>query len=132
MRICGFINSNWDGWATIAGIAFADFMYEVAQSYGIAYEHDEGLGGRRAVIKNCKIVMYTSKKEMSFEEAQEKFLDTMFGVCDMYEMDSNYTGYSEWTITGFELDKCKLGDHDLNQILISHKGEYANIEVECL
>lgn len=46
-------------------------------------------------------------------------------------MESNYTGYSEWTITGYDLDKCTLGGHDINQILLSHIGEYANIRVEC-
>lgn len=131
MRICGFIDSNWDGWATIDGIPFAESMYEFAQLHGIAYKHGEGLGGKRAAIKNCKIMMYTSKKETTFKEAQEKFIYAMFSAYGVYEMDSNYVGYSEWTITGFDLAKCKLGGHDLNQILLSHKGEYANIEVEC-
>ena len=75
--------------------------------------------------------MYTSKKEMSIEEAEETFLDQMFGADGVYEMEANYTGYSEWTITGFDLDKCRLGGHDMNQILLSHAGEYANIRVEC-
>ncbi len=34
-------------------------------------------------------------------------------------------------ISGF-IDKCMLGGHDLNRILLSHDGEYANILVEVL
>lgn len=132
MRISGFIASDYDGWATIDNIAFANIMYQIAEDNGIAYEHEEGLGGKRAVIKKCKMAMYTSKHVMSFDEAQNRFLDKMFSAEGVYEMDAEYTGYSEWTITGFDLDKCNLGGHNLNQILLSHIGEYANIEVECL
>lgn len=100
--------------------------------HGTAYRHNVFMGGERAFIENCKIVMYTSKKKMTFEEVQKQFLDEMFGACGGYEMEAYYSGYSEWTITGFDLETCRLGGHDLNQILLSHTGEYANIEVECL
>ena len=132
MDISGFISSNYDGWATVGDIVFAEAMYKFAEENGIAFEHDEGLGGIRAVIKNCKIVMYTSNKEMGFEEAQEKFLNAIFASVGVYEMEANYTGYSEWTITGYDLDKCKLGGHDMNRILLSHSNEFANIRIECL
>lgn len=132
MRISGFIDVNYDGWATIDNVKFADIMYNIAKDNGFAYEYEWDLGGRRAGIKNCKIVMYTSKHEMTFDEAQSDFLNKMFGAEGMYEMHAAYTGYSEWTITGFDLEKCRLGGHDLNQILLSHIGEYANIEVECI
>lgn len=129
--LSGKISSNYDGWAVVGTKTFADFMYEVATDCGVAYEHEEELGGKRAVIPNCNIKMYTTKRVMSFEEAQEKFLEKMLGFDGTYEMEVNYTGYSEWTITGFDLDKCTLGGHDLNMILLNHFGEYANIRVEC-
>lgn len=56
MELSGFVSSNYDGWATVGDVPFANFMYEVAEDYGIAYENDDDLGGKRAVIKNCKIV----------------------------------------------------------------------------
>lgn len=132
MNISGFISTNWDGWATINEVPFAESMYEFAERYGIAHEYDDGLGGKRAIIKHCSIAMYTSKKRMNFDESQKSFFDYMFGTDGTYEMEANYTGYSEWTITGFDLDKCSLGGHDMNEILVSHKGEYVNIRVECL
>lgn len=131
MELSGFISADYNGWAMVGDVTFAQFMYSVAEDYGIAYKHDHGLGGKNAIIQNCSIVMYTSKEEVSFEEAEERFLDQMFGVDGVYEMEANYTGYSEWTITGFDLDKCRLGGHDLNQILLSHTGEFANIRIEC-
>lgn len=152
MYLSGFISSDYNGWAVVGDTTFADFMYDIAEEYGIAYKHNRGLGGKSAVIKNCSIMMYTSKEEMSFEEAEEKFLNYMFGVKNIYdedaydgydeedahseirgvyEMEANRTGYSEWTITGFDLDKCTLGGHNLNEILLSHSGEYVNIKVEC-
>lgn len=45
-------------------------------------------------------------------------------------MEANYVGYSEWTITGYDLEECTLGGHDLNSILLSHSGEYVNIYVD--
>ena len=130
-ELSGIISCNENGWATVGEKAFADFMYQLAEKCGVAYEHDKSLGGKKAVIPNCHIAMYTSKRKMSFDEAQEKFLDKLLGFDGVYEMEANYTGYSEWTIMGFDLDKCSLGGHDLNMILLSHSGEYANIRVEC-
>lgn len=132
MNISGFISEDYNGWATIKDVPFAELMYELAEQHGITHEYDDGLGGKKALIKHCRITMYTSKKKMNFEEAMKKFCDCMFGVDGAYEMEANYTGYSEWTITGFDLDKCSLGGHDMNQILLSHKGKYANIRIECL
>ncbi len=131
MELSGFISSDYNDWAMVGGTTFAEFMYSIAKEYGVAYEYEHGLGGKKAIIPNVNIVMYTSKKEMPIEEAEETFLDQMFGADGVYEMEANYTGYSEWTITGFDLDKCRLGGHDMNQILLSYAGEYANIRVEC-
>lgn len=131
MEISGFISSNYDGWAMIGNTAFADYMYEFAENNGIAFEHDEGLGGKKAIIKNCSMVMYISNEKIEFEEAQERFLNSMFGANGIYEMESSYTGYSEYTITGYDLERCILGGHDINWILLSHIGKYVNIRVEC-
>lgn len=132
MDISGFISSNYDGWATINEVPFAETMYRIAEANGIAYEYEDGLGGKKAMIPICKIIMYTSKNKMSFDEAQDEYINFVFGADGVYEMEANYTGYSEWTIMGFDLDECRLGGHDMNQILLSHKGEFVNIRVECV
>lgn len=135
MIISGRIDKDYDGLANICQPTygcdtFADLMYDFAKEYGIAYEHDKGLGGWKAIIPNCSISMYFSDKEMTFEEAQEKFLEQMFDVSGVFEVRKDRVGYSEWTITGYDLKECELGGHDLNDILLDHVGEYVNICVE--
>lgn len=93
MVLSGFVSSDHNGWVTIGDTTFAEFMYHVAGDYGVAYEYEHGLGGKEAVIPSCSITMYTSPKEVSFEKAEEQFLDQMFGVDGVYEMKANYTGY---------------------------------------
>lgn len=129
-ELSGFITKNWDGWAMIGDVVFAKFMNSLADKYGVTYEHNDNLGGERAVIDDCQIAMYTTKRKMTFEEAQKKFMDKLFGFSGAYEMEANYTGYSEFTILGFDLDTCCIGGHDINQILLDHIGEYANIRIE--
>ena len=43
----------------------------------------------------------------------------MFGADGVYEMEANYTGYSEWAIIGFNLDECRLDGDELDE-----KGEH--------
>lgn len=38
----------------------------------------------------------------------------------------HYIGYSEWTITGFDLDSFVLGGHDLKKELENHLGQYVH------
>lgn len=132
MIISGRIGKDYDGFSKIGIDSFVDIMYNFAEreNKAVAYYHGSGLGGRRAIIPNCNISIYFSEKEMDFEEAQEKFLDNMFGASGAFEMEEDYVGYSEWTIIGYDLEECHLGGHNLNTILLSHIGEYANIKVE--
>lgn len=132
MEISGYIDKNYDGWATINGNAFADLMFDFAEDnrIGCAYAHNYGLGGKNNIIPNCNVSMYFSNEPMSLEDAQEKFLENYFSGEGIYEMEANYVGYSEWTILGLELDKCRLGGHNLNDILLSNIGKYVNIVVE--
>lgn len=121
--------------ATINDKAFADSMFELAEKIGIAdYKDELILGGMRATIPNCAIWMFVSDKKVNIEEAQQRFFDYILcsgGNCD-FEMDGDYIGYSEWTITGFELNKCQLGGHDLNAILLNNIGKYVNICIDII
>lgn len=138
MIISGRIVEDYDGlaaigWSNYDCNSFADLMYEFAKENGIAYKHNKRLGGWRATIPNCNISMYFTDKEMTFEEAQEKFLEQMFDAFDasgVFEMRKDRVGYFEWTITRYDLAECELGGHNLNDILLNHKGEYVNICVE--
>lgn len=52
MELSGLISSNYDGWTTVDNTAFADYIYQFAKECGIAYEHNDGLGGKRRSFKN--------------------------------------------------------------------------------
>ena len=51
-------------------------------------------------------------------------------LCGAFDMETSLTGYSEWTITGYDVDTCTLGGHNLMDILHNHSGEYVNIVVK--
>lgn len=139
-NISGFIGENYDGFATIGknndnyvysnNIIFNDFMYEIANksNSGYTYEKCKNLGETYIVIPNCNISMYFSKQKISLQKAKNKVLNCLIG-CGTYFAEQDAVGYSEYTITGYDLVKCELGGHNLNDILLSHVGEYVNIEV---
>ena len=129
-ELTGKISMNSSDWAQVGETTFAEFMVGIAEKVGVAYDHEEGFGGQRAFISNCQISMYITKEEMSFEEAQEKFLNKLLGFSGPFEMETNYEGYSEFTILDYCLEECRIGGHDINKILLEHIGEYANIRIE--
>ena len=48
------------------------------------------------------------------------------------EVESEYhqTGYSEYTITGIDIDTFSIGGHDLERELTSHIGEFCHFILE--
>lgn len=138
----GYISSDWDGNTTIGGQSFVDFMYEFADEVGFANRHKKGLGGKKALIYNCNMRMYFTNKECLLDEAEvallmklevEGYLDeheAREALCGDFNLMTRLTGYSEWTITGCDVETCTLGGHNLLNILNSHAGEYVNVIVE--
>lgn len=141
-HICGIITTNYDGGIDINGYDFVDIMYDFADNVGFAKHHNKGLGGLRAFIDNCNIRMYFTNKECELDEAEialliklevEGYLDEHEAkeeFCGEFDLMTRLTGYSEWTITGYDVETCTLGGHNLMDILRSHIGEYVNIIVE--
>ena len=43
----------------------------------------------------------------------------------------DYCGYSEWTITGLDLDEFSIGGHELTQEFKPHYGQYMHLIIEC-
>ena len=141
-HISGIIERNYDGNIDIGGCDFVDFMYDFADNVGLAKEHNKGLGGKRAIIDDCNMRMYFTNKECELDEAEiallaklevEGYLDEHEAkeeLCGDFDLMTRLTGYSEWTITGYDVESCTLGGHNLLNILGSHIGEYVNIVVE--
>ena len=75
---------------------------------------DEGLG------RNLRC--WFSDEVCTLEEAQMNFESYM--VTGNLLTQGHYVGYSEWTITGFNIDELFIGGHDLETELKEHIGQY--------
>lgn len=83
------------------------------------------LGEKITMISNANLCCWFSDEKCTLEEAQMNF--------DSYMLTGNlltqghYTGYSEWTITGFHIDELVIGGHDLKEEFGSHVGQYMHL-----
>ena len=102
-HINGTITNNYSGGIDVGSYDFSDFMYDFADDVGFAKHHNKGLGGNH--------------------EGKEVFEGR-------FNLETNLIGYSEFTITGYDIEKCTIGGHNLISILCDHIGEYVNIVVE--
>lgn len=100
-----------------------------ADNYGMTGEHRKGLGGRRAFIDDCNLRVYFTDKECELEDAMVAMDVVMYGGDIKTRVDR--VGYSEWTITGLDLEEFSIGGHDLSSEFSSHYGEYCHLIVEC-
>ena len=73
--------------------------------------------------------VYFTEKECSLYAAQIAFEEYMYGG-DL-KTKVSLVGYSEWTITGLNLDEFTIGGHDLEKELSNHIGEYIHMIIEC-
>lgn len=141
-HIQGLIKKNYDGGINVGWSDFIDIMYDIAQSDGWAMRHNKRLGGKRAIIDDCNIRMYFTDRECDLDEAEMALLIKLDGAGFFNDLDSKeelegefnlltmLTGYSEYTIDGYNVETCTLGGHNLLDILRNHIGEYANIVIE--
>lgn len=141
-HISGIIKRLSDGTIYINNYDFVDIMYDFANNVGFAKRHNKGLGGKIAFIDNCNMRMYFTNKECKLDEAEiallvklevEEYFDEHEAreeLCGDFDLLTKLTGYSEWTIIGYDVETCTLGGHNLLDILGNHAGEYVNIVVE--
>ena len=88
-------------------------------------EVEEGLGKKITTIENANLRCWFSDTECTLEEAQMNFESYM--VTGNLITQGNYIGYSEWTITGFEVENLIIGGHDLEKELKDHTGQYIHL-----
>lgn len=90
-------------------------------------DYENSLGTDSNIIEDCSIRLYFMKEECTLEEADTALVDKLFGV---FEVEKELTGYSEFTITGYDINKCEIGGHNLLDIILSHKDEYMILVME--
>ena len=111
------------------GTSIIDSIESFAYEYGMTGEHHKGLGGRRAYIEDCNIRAYFTDKECELEDAMLAMDVLMYGGDIKTRVD--WCGYSEWTITGLDLEEFSIGGHDLENEFSSQYGKYCHLIIEC-
>lgn len=141
-NINGMITNNYSGGINVGSYDFSDFMYDFANDVGFAKHHNKGLGGKKAFIENCNIRMYFTDKECDLDEAEIALLmklevkgyfknhEKKEVFEGKFDLETNLIGYSEFTITGYDVKECTIGGHNLINIFCDHIGKYVNIVVE--
>lgn len=153
IHIEGLIENKSDEWGTQIeikqpGISWTDCLAEVidteifeetgrtwSESHA-KYDNEDYLIGVEisSYIPNVAMRVYYSDKECSLEEAQTDFVLDSMGCLDIYQVA---TGYSEWTIMGYDTENFKLvsddgGEHDLNAIFAGLEGKYVHILIDAM
>ena len=128
----GYITEDYDGHPALRKIKDG-YGYSEAISIPNAIQDkfnyqklNRGLGEKLTMIPNCNLTIHYTKDICSYEEAQEVLLNALYG--DMM-VHTSYVGYSEYTITGLDLETFTIGGHDLAAELESHEGEYCWIKI---
>lgn len=116
---------EWDKYGHSIITSIEDF----AEEFGECREYEEGLGGRVSSINDCNLRIYFTNKECTLDDAMKAF-DTLLYGGDL-ETEVAWSGYSEYTIMGLDLEKFTIGGHDLEEEILSHNGEYMHLILEC-
>lgn len=111
------------------GESIIDSIERFADEYGMTGRYSKGLGGRKAYIEDCNIRAYFTDTECELEEAMLTLDVLMYGG----DIKTNvaWCGYSEWTITGLDLEEFSIGGHDLEWEFSSNYGRYCHLIIEC-
>ena len=141
LHLRGYICSDYDGMVALTyrepseysfnygGNSIIESIENFASEYGMTGKTHKGLGGRVAYIEDCNMRAYFTDKECELEEAMKAMVVFMYG--GDIKTKVSYCGYSEWTITGLNVDEFSIGGHDLNREFNSHRDEYCHLIIEC-
>lgn len=97
------------------------------------YMFDDGVESS-IFIPKVSFRAYFSDEKCSLEEAEHNQILMSIGALDILQ---HWSGYSEWTILGYDVTNFKLvsddgGEHDLEQIFRTYAGKYAHIVIEII
>lgn len=125
----GYITKDYDGHPALSetkdGYRTSSIPNAIQEKFNYI-NLDRGLGEKLTTILNCNLSIYYTEDICTFEEAQEALLNELYG--DMF-VHTAYVGYSEYTITGLDLEDFVIGGHDLEQEFESHMDEYCWIHI---
>ena len=82
---------------------------------------------KRCIIDDCSLRLYFLDTECSLEEADGALLSKLEGG---YYSDISLMWYSEYTITGYNVENCQIGGHNLLNIIENYIGKYMILVME--
>lgn len=137
LYINGYLTTNYDGILSVkydnsyygSGDSIIASIESYAERNGFIRKKQTGLGGTQTFIRNCNMRVFFTEKETTLAHAH-LLLDAQIYGGDLVT-DTSLCGYSEWTITGMDLDEFTIGGHDLKNEFSSHMGEYVHLIIEC-
>lgn len=118
-------------WVNGLAEEIGDFIEGISNKTSHMYNEDveeHGLGYSVCTSEdNIQLRYYISDDEItSKEEIAEKYLEKILGSIDIALEN---IGYSEYTITGYDLINFRLGGHDLEKLFSNYLGKYTCIIV---
>lgn len=130
MKLEGWLKLNDDNELGISKTknGFCDSVPEVIMDYFGYEKTDAEFGTKGIFIPNAHLSCWFSDKQCTLEEAQMNFESYL--VMGNLLINGHYVEYSEWTITGFDVDCFIIGGHDLNEELKPHIGQYIHLILE--
>ena len=126
------LSPNKNGYCTYSILAeierFAETNGEVKTLN--PYDDDDywGLGKTNTRIENVNLRIYVTENECTLEEAESSLIDKLYGVLTT---ETELEGYSEYTITGLDINDFSIGGHNLKEEIRSHMGKYMHFVLEC-
>lgn len=105
----------------------AELVAEFAEKVGSRIETFKHLGETHASINNVNMRLYVTNSKCSLEDATFALVDKLEGCC---VVETSLCGYSEWTITGMDVDQFTIGGHDVERELLTYKGKYVHLVLE--
>lgn len=111
------------------GKSIIESIEEFAEANGMTGYHHNGLGGKKSYIDDCIMRAFFTDVKCELREAMLAMDLFMYGG-DIKTKVSK-CGYSEWTITGLNLDEFTIGGHSLRYEFSSHAGKYCHLIIEC-
>lgn len=77
-------------------------------------------------IENCFIRMYFCTEKCSLDDAMEGWMKKVLGSLIL---EGQLVGYSEYTITGFNVIQARIGGHDLQDIVKKNAGTFSYVHI---
>lgn len=103
--------------------------YKIEHKDGVRsfFDRKRFLGHSIDIINNCNVSIYITKDRCTLEDAKKALRYKLEGA---FWEQHFLVGWSEYTITGYSISQCTIGNHKLLDIIDQYRGLYAIVHLE--